>query len=401
MTRESKPLKQEVEDLVESNGGWLNVMSRFTTCFDKAISSLGKPVDCPFPQRHKRSGGIDDFRLSDHPDYEGRAICTCMPDGMGPVDLLIEDGSLGGDYVTVMRKIRDGLIGRQVVVRRVAPVVVRRVATMSEDDVRYRKDKLSRIAKDLLPLNHPKARPARLYFKRRGIPLNAMIGEVKFHPALEYFHRVVENGEKVRKLVGRYPAVVSAFRSIDGRLVNLHKIYITEDGQKLETVLKPKKIDSPLPGFKGSSIAVATVQGCRTLHVTEGVEKAWAIHLATGQAVRAASSCSTLASLHVPQSAFDQVVIWADNDPRNEKTGKDGAGQTFAWRLFLELLRCGFGVTFMLPIVDHKPEAKGPDWEDLIVMHGVLQMPLEKRLPFLRSLAEEGGVYQNWKCKTA
>jgi hypothetical protein len=67
----------------------------------------------------------------------------------------------------------------------------------------------------------------------------------------------------------------------------------------------------------------------------------------------------------------------------------------------MELLSKGFEVTFMLPIVDHSEAAKGPDWEDLIVSHGVLEMPTEQRVPFLRTLAEEGGIVQMWKCKAA
>lgn len=401
MTRSTKPLKQEVDDLVASNGGWLNVMSRFTTAFDQAISNLGKPCDCPFPSRHKQSGGKDDFRFSENTLFEGRAICTCMPDGMGPVDLLIEDGALGSDYVAVMRGIRDRLVGRVETVRRDAPVIVRQASAPTEDVVASRKAKLTQIAKDLVELNHPIAGPGRLYFKRRGIPLNSNIGDVRFHPALEYFEKRTEGGIKKKVLIGRYPAIVSACRSKEGRLVNLHKIYLTQDGYKLNHVLKPKKVDSPLPGYKGSSIAVATVHGCRTLHVTEGVEKAWAVHLATGETVRAATACSMLATLYAPKSEFDRVVIWADNDPRNEKTGKDGAGQTYAWRLFIELLSQGFEVALMLPIVNHSPEAKGPDWEDVIVSNSVLQMPIDVRQSFLHQHAEEGGVFQNWKCKAA
>ena len=396
-----KPLKEEVEDLVQSNGGWLSVIPRFTTAFDHGIRNLGKPVDCPFPSRHKRSGGIGDFRFSEKLEHEGRAICTCLPDGAGPVDLLIEDGAIGTDFVTVMRNIRDSLTGVKTLAKREAPVVSRAPEVPDEDKVRWATEKLKRIAKHLLPLNHPDAKVGRWYFKRRGIPLNAMIGDVKFHPGLEYFNTVNEKGEKRKVLVGRFPAIVSAFRGKDGRLVNLHKIYLTDDGKKLDSVSKPKKIDTPLPGFKGSSMRVASVPGCRTLHLTEGVEKAWAIHLATGETSRAANSCSTLASVDVNPSEFDRVVIWSDNDPRNEKTGKDGVGQTYAYRLFMELLSKGFEVTFMLPIVDHSEAAKGPDWEDLIVSHGVLEMPTEQRVPFLRTLAEEGGIVQMWKCKAA
>jgi hypothetical protein len=400
MSSDRKPLKEEVEDLVLKNGGWLYVIPRLTNAFDDAIRNLGKPVDCPFPGRHKASGGVDDFRFSEDPKYEGRAICTCMPDGMGPVDLLLEDGCQGSNYVSLMCNIRDVLSGRKHAERRLAPAIVRKpVETPAEEEAR-KKAKLSRIAKGVVKLNHPSAKSARLYFRRRGIPLNANIEDVRFHPALEYFDTRKENGKKVKVFVGRFPAIVSAFRDKSGRVINLHKIYITEDGKKA-SVTKVKKIDSPLMGFKSSSIPVATVQGCRTLHVTEGVEKGWAIHLATGQSVKASYAHGTLPSIHVAPEDFDEVVIWSDNDPFNEKTGKHGAGQTSAWKLFLALLAQGFKVTLMVPVVDHVPGAKGPDWEDLIVSHSVLEMPAEQRMPFLRTLADAGGVTDRWKCKRA
>lgn len=401
MTSNTKPLSVEVEELVRENGGWLNVIPRLTNSFDKAITNLGKLVDCPFQNRHSRSGGVDSFRFSSEGKYEGRAICTCMPEGMGPIDLLLEDGAHGHEYVKLMLRIRNTLKGKtNFTPRRSAPVVVsREPEVMPEEKQRKRKEKLMQIAKDLLPLDHPDAKVARQYFASRGIPLSAVIGDVKFHPGLEYFNTRVVNNQKVKELHGRFPTIVSACRSGAGPLVNLHKIYLTPDGRKLDSVTKPKKVDSPLQGFKGSSIKIATVPGCRTLHVTEGVEKGWAIHLATGETVRAATACSMLATMAVSPELYDRVVIWSDNDPM--KKGRFGAGQTFAWKLFLRLLREGFEVTFMLPSFDHVEGAKGPDWEDIIVSNNVLQMPPEERMSYLRTHAEEGGVTQGWKCKKA
>lgn len=127
--------------------------------------------------------------------------------------------------------------------------------------------------------------------------------------------------------------------------------------------------------------------------MTEGVEKAWAIHLATGETVRAAYACAAIATMDIP-AEYSRVVIWSDNDPFNETTGKYGAGQTFAWKLFISLIARGVEVEFLLPNVDHVPGVKGLDWEDIIVKEGVLEMPMADRLDFLRSRAEEGGLRQ-------
>ncbi len=297
-----------------------------------------------------------------------------------------------------MKEIKKALLpinGQQPYVRRTAPVVVRSTGALTKENIAKRKAKLSSITQDLLPLNHPDAKPAREYFRNRGIDLSSAIADVKFHPALEYFEDVKEDKKSVKKLVGKFPAIVSAFRDVKGRVVNLHKIYITEDGMKLGGVSKVKKIDAPINGFRGSSITVADVEGCRTLHVTEGVEKGWAIHLATGDSVKVAYSCSHLKTLAVDKSKYDKVIVWSDNDPvipgRQRQVGD---GQHFAWELYKRLRSEGFAVGFMLPDIVH-PEgnAKGADWEDIIVREGVLDLKRSQRLFALQGFAVRSGVF--------
>ncbi|HHX6292833.1 DUF7146 domain-containing protein [Pseudomonas nitroreducens] len=390
-------LSEEVLDLVKQNGGWLNVIPRMTSSFDEALKNHGHLVDCPFPNRHRNGGGKDDFRFSNKAGYEDRAICSCLQDGgRDPISLLILDG-VGRDYTDVMFKVRNALTAGHNHTRKITPVVVSERRGISPEDEQKRKEKHLRTVRGLLELTDPAAEPGRLYFQHRGIPLNSNIGDVKFHPALEYYETRTKGGEKVKECIGRFPAIVSAFRSRTGRVVNVHKIYLTPDGHKLDGVSKVKKIDSPLSGFNGSSIRVANVEGCRTLHVTEGVEKGWSIHLATGESVRVAHACTTLATLHVDRAEFDRVVIWSDNDPYNEARGKHGDGQTYAWKLFVELTRKGFEVALMLPDVIHVPGAKGQDWEDIIVAEKVLDQPLPERFHLLRAKACDGGAFVGFK----
>jgi putative DNA primase/helicase len=47
----------------------------------------------------------------------------------------------------------------------------------------------------------------------------------------------------------------------------------------------------------------------------------------------------------------------------------------------------------MLPDTNPTTEAKGPDWEDLIVANGVLDLPIAERFDRLREFAQEGGVF--------
>lgn len=392
-----EPLSETVQRLVDQNGGWLNVMSRVTNSFDKALVQLGKLVDCPFPHRHGKSGGKGKFRLSasDKVGHEGRGICTCMQDGgMGAVALLMEDGVGGGQYAKCLLTVLHALNPETKdahVRKETAPVVVGpKNNAMDPKEVAKRKERLDLIARDLVALDHPTAAPARAYFKKRGIPLNTNIQDVKFHPGLQYWADSETDPEK-KVLVGTFPAIVSAFRSKDGRVVNFHRIFITEDGAKAP-VSKVKKICAPMPGFSGSSITLAETEG-RVLHVTEGVEKGWAIHLVTGESTKAAYSCGTLPSLHVDKAKYDSVVIWSDCDPVNPKRNRQsGDGQYFAWEFARRLYQEGFNVTFMMP--DGNPaDVKGRDWEDIIVQEGVLDLAGSYyRIQTLKAFAAKGGV---------
>ncbi len=400
-----KKLSESVEDLVKQNGGWLNVISRLTSTFDDAIKNLGKGVDCPFPGRHRKGGGVGDFRFSDDIRFEGRAICSCMQDrGVAPIDLLMMDGIGNGDYVKAMTTVKGELSGdpsHANHVRRIAPATTRSTGQLHKDVTDARKAKLSRIALGLVPLSHPTASPGREYFRKRGIEVNGDIRDVKFHPALEYYTTEKgDDGVSKKVLLGCFPAIVSAFRDKVGRVVNLHKIYVTEKGDKLDIVpaKSVKKIDSPLNGFKGSSITVARVEGCRTLHVTEGVEKGWAIHLVTGEDVKVAYSCSMLKSLYVDSNQYDQVIIWADRDPdRPERERTAGDGQYFAWELYKRLcVEGGFAsVGFMLPGEIPTEGQKGRDWEDIIVDEQILDYKRSHRLFALKSLAVRQGVFHS------
>lgn len=389
-----KMISEVVADLVASNGGWFQVISRMTGSFDPALRNIGKAVDCPFPHRHSEGGGKKAFRFSADPAYqEGRGICTCMQGhGMSAVELLLEDG-IGTSYGKCLRKIYEALspLTSPAYVRKPAAVVVRpTTAEMPETEKLRRKKALDLIARDLVTLDHPSAAPARAYFKKRGIPLNGSIKDVRFHPGLQYWDDSNDESEK-KVLVGTFPAIVSAFRSAGGCVVSFHRIYITPGGDKAP-VAKVKKLCAPMPGFTGSTITVAATEG-RVLHVTEGVEKGWAIHLATGESVKVGYACGSLPKLHVDRAQYDSVVIWSDNDPvQPGRQRQSGDGQYFAWELARRLFSEGFDVTFLMPCGGSE-NVKGRDWEDVIIQEGVLDLEgAYYRVQTLKTFAVKGGV---------
>lgn len=400
-SKQRKELFDNVDGLVRQKGGWLQVISLMTNAYDDALAKLGKGVDCPFPQRHGKGQGKGDFRFTDNAHYQGRAICTCMQDrGMGPVELLTEVG-VGHGWTSTMIEIQKALdpagCGTFVDHRKKVQIGNPK-PELDEKELAKRKKTLTLMARDLVDLNAWSAHPARKYFAKRGIPYNFRMHDVKFHPGLKYW--AADDGGKAVCL-GVFPAIVSAMRGEDGKIVSFHRIFITSDGDKAP-VPKPKKICSPLSDLKGVSINVVEGTSSRVLNVTEGVEKGWAIHLATGGDVKCGYSCSSLPGMNVDHEKYDKVIIWSDRDPDREVTPgsnkrKMGDGQYFALKLAHRLQQEGVDVDFM--IYGEEPVGvKGPDWEDIIVEKGVLSLKgAERRLKFLKELALNGGVYKQLK----
>lgn len=391
-------LKEVVEEIVESAGGWLNVIERVAPSLSNAIAHLGHNVDCPFPDRHSNGGGKDKFRFFNKADQEGRAICSCKHDGWDPFSLLIEAG-VGSDFTKVCLEIKRAYARAggykakaQAAVTRPHPGL-RRTSTPEENARKVLA--MKGIVKDVLPLTHPEAGIGRLYFQNRGIPVTEALQNVWFHPALPYNRTKVVEGRTVKEVVGHFPAIVSVFRNGKGRPMNLHRIYLTQDGHKLvhSMVTKPKKVCAGLDNWSKTSIPVATIPESRTVHLCEGVEKAWALHLVTGESVKAANACTSLPGQFINRADYDDVVLWADHDPYNDKCNKAGDGQAYMYKLFVELMRQGFRVCLMIPDTNPTKEAKGPDWEDIVVSEKVLDLPLEQRFDYLRTRALEGGVF--------
>lgn len=194
--------------------------------------------------------------------------------------------------------------------------------------------------------------PAGRYLKRRGLWHTPVPRVLRHHPALPYRHDD-----------GRYtyhPALTAAIQGPDGRVVSLHRIYLTSDGFKA-AVPAAKKFMSPTAIVNGAVIAT-TMNGAAIrldaatdeLVVAEGVETALAVRLTTAMPTWAALSATGMAKLWVPETVR-LVVIAADHDVHGK--GEEAA-QTLAQRLLRE------DRTRAIKIC--KPGSPGRDWADLL-----------------------------------
>jgi putative DNA primase/helicase len=112
------------------------------------------------------------------------------------------------------------------------------------------------------------------------------------------------------KRIGTFPAMVGRVRDISGALTGVHLTYLL-NGQKAR-IPNAKKMRAVGKGaLKGAAIRL--YEATDRVAITEGIENALAVRLATGWPTWAATSATLLGQVRLPPSVRE-VVIWADHD---------------------------------------------------------------------------------------
>ena len=265
-------------------------------------------------------GGKDRFRFDDK-NGRGTWICNRCGAGDGVKLVMLVTGMTRGE---ALRAIADRAPGT-------LPTAGPRPEELREDpaDLNRRREALQRTWDEAGPLED--GDPSATYLTRRipgfGAPYPS---ELRCHPALPYRHIDIR--------YGRMPALIARVRDAEGRPINLHRIYLTEDGRKADVPV-PKKLMRGTARASGG--AVRLYPPGRILAVAEGVETALAVRMMTGLPVWSAVSAGLLANLVVPRGVRE-VRIYADLD-------SSGAGQGAAAKLARRLRRGGIRVSVFLP----------------------------------------------------
>lgn len=194
------------------------------------------------------------------------------------------------------------------------------------------------------------------YLAGRGLNLPAVPPVIRHHPALAYW-RPCSNGRPLR--LGIYPAMLAAVQGKDGRVVALHRTWLTPSGAKAAPI--NPATGKPLPVKKlicrdeqvmpGAAIRLYPPESGR-LALTEGIETALAVRLSCGLAVWACVSAHGLSAVTLPPEVAE-VFIAADNDA-------NGTGQRAARALEQRLRGEGRRVEILTP------SSPGLDWLDVL-----------------------------------
>lgn len=182
--------------------------------------------------------------------------------------------------------------------------------------------------------------PVTLYLRRRlnaaPWPLPACL---RLHPALPYWH----DGHEL----GRIPALVAPLVSPAGKVLALHRTYLSPDGRKAD-VPTVKKLTGAAGLLAGAAIPLHRPKA-GALGVAEGIETALAAWLASGVPTVAAYSAGNVRAFEWPQDAR-RLVVFADPGE---------AGQAAA--LGLQVRAAGAGVRCNVLT----PTTPGADWCDV------------------------------------
>lgn len=190
--------------------------------------------------------------------------------------------------------------------------------------------------------------PVTLYLKHRGFagvwPLPDCL---RYAPRLVYWH---DDGS-----TSIHPGMVAPLVAPDGRVVALHRTYLTRDGRKADVPGSAKKVTKTCGPLSGACIRLHEPQR-GVLGIAEGIETALAAWLASGVPTAAAYSASLLATWQWP-AGVHRIVVFADHDK---------AGLEAADALRARALRAGLQVKVLAPSVE------GTDWNDVWAARAVV-----------------------------
>lgn len=191
--------------------------------------------------------------------------------------------------------------------------------------------------------------PVALYLNRRVSGLDFDLCNVRFHPALPYWVPPDVPGGRF-ELLGRFPAMLAYAQTPDGSLAQLHKTYLTVQGQKADVPVV-KKTDLGV-GSNSFAVRISPVMG-NTLGVSEGIETAAASSMLRRIPVWPCLNGPAMAEFELPpelKRTVRKVIIFEDADElKAYGRNADGStrlrrpGSVYAQKLASRLASAGIG----------------------------------------------------------
>ncbi|MNR71563.1 Zinc-binding domain of primase-helicase [compost metagenome] len=343
--RNDRPRKSFADLKFEAAGKWPYILQDLAPELSEAMSRAPHHVSCPV------HGGKDGFRLfKDYPDTGGGYCNTCGAQANG---FAIVAWVRGYSIKDAVRDVARWLHGEET-----APTIHRRPPPPKVPDVIDPRKAYGRIRKAWTESTELQGTPAEAYLANRGIWKENMPVSLRAHAGLSFW-----DAEK-KAITGTFPCLLAPIKDKDGRIVSLHRIYLSPEGGKAP-VDNCKKMMSPCAELRGAAIKL--FQAGDVLGVAEGIETALAAHAISRMPVWSCISATLMELVDIPDSVR-KVVIWADLD--HSKRGLQAAE-----KLAARLREAGKEVEICLPTGDIPEGQKGVDWLDVLLTQGLEGFP--------------------------
>ena len=209
----------------------------------------------------------------------------------------------------------------------------------------------------------PECEPLAKYFLSRCLKVTdqELVEDLRFSPKISYLN---PDGSK-----SEFCAMIAAIRNSEGKLIAVHKTFLTKDGKKA-VVETPKKISCLPSNFSLTGCAIRIGKPTKYLAVAEGIETALSVSIATGLPCWSCVNAHLLEAVEVPPSV-EVVFIFADKD-------RSLVGIHSARALRDRLAQKGI-VACIESIEEDIPEgSKGIDWNDILQREGAPAFPMAK-----------------------
>lgn len=249
-----------------------------------------------------------------------------------------------------------------------------RLAKKQAVDSKEAQERIDRTWRESIPLNNGIPKPLFKYFESRGILLRieALLkgDNIRFHRELPYYE---EDDAGKMCLVGKYPAMIAAIRNLDGKIMTLHRTYLTKTGKKAKVECPRKMMTVPdNKKVTGAAIQLGGLPQDGVLGVAEGYETAASPMRVYGIPTWSCVSASIL-EMFEPPKGVHTIIGWEDKD------------RSLRGEIAMQILKDRLtekGIRFIrMPIRRAIPASrKSIDWNDVLVQEGIIGMPVYKQL---------------------
>ena len=209
----------------------------------------------------------------------------------------------------------------------------------------------------------PECEPLAKYFLSRCLKVTdpELVEDLRFSPKISYLN---PDGSK-----NEFCAMIAAIRNSEGKLIAVHKTFLTKDGKKA-SVGTPQKISCLPSNVSLTGCAIRIGKPTKYLAVAEGIETALSVSIATGLPCWSCVNAYLLEAVEIPASV-EVVFIFADKD-------RSLVGTRSARALRDRLVQRGV-MACIDSIEEEIPEgSKGIDWNDILRNYGMEAFPLTK-----------------------